>query len=147
SGLPLIHRVIGDAIKADFPIRPRLDSGPFDALRLVLRLAQRPDIEDSGRATRAAAVDTNARVAVWYPFFRINYLPALILVSRAGRHVRVVRAHALPLVSVELFKVEPFTVRAISQKYRILANAHGTINIATHNNVVIHADWQIPINS
>ena len=37
--LPLVLGIIGDAIEADFAIRPWLHTGPIDALRQILRLA------------------------------------------------------------------------------------------------------------
>src|SRR6185437_9872864 len=70
--LPLVLGVIGDAVEADLAVRPRLYAGPVDALRQVLRLAQRPDVDDAGRAAGAARVDTDADIAVRHPFLRVD---------------------------------------------------------------------------
>ena len=50
GGLPLVLGVIGDAVEADLAVRPGLHARPVDALREILRLAQRPDV-DHARAS------------------------------------------------------------------------------------------------
>ena len=51
-GLPLVLGVVGDAVEADLAVRPGLHAGPVDALRQVLRLAQRPDVDDARASGR-----------------------------------------------------------------------------------------------
>src|SRR6186997_155348 len=72
--LPLVLPIVGDAVEADLAVRPRLHAGPVDADREVLRLAQGPDVDHARRSTGAAAVDSDADVAVWHPFLRVNNL-------------------------------------------------------------------------
>ena len=58
--LPLVHRVIRDAVQADLAVRPRLHAGPVDAGRDVLRLARRPCFEIARRAAGAARIHPHA---------------------------------------------------------------------------------------
>src|SRR5262249_4430527 len=46
-GLPLVHRIIGDAVDADPAAAPGLRARPFDALIEILRFARRPHIESA----------------------------------------------------------------------------------------------------
>jgi hypothetical protein len=144
--LPLVLGIIGDAIEADFAVRPRLHAGPIDALRQILRLAQRPDVDDAKRATRAAAVDTDANIAVRHPFLRIDDLPVLIFVGRAGRHVRLVGAHSPPLIGVEIFEVQPLAVGPISHDHGIFAIGDRPVDVASQHQAVFHFDRHIPVD-
>ena len=45
--LPLVLGVVRDAVQSDLAVRPWLHAGPFDALRQILRLAERPDVDDA----------------------------------------------------------------------------------------------------
>jgi hypothetical protein len=144
--LPLVLGVIGDAVEPDLAVRPGLRAGPVDALRQVLRLAQRPDVDDASRAAGAAAIDANADVTVGHPFLRIDHLPALILVGRAGRHVRMIGAHAPPLIGVKVLEVQPLAVGPIGHDHRILAVAGRPIDVASQNDAVVHGDRHVPID-
>src|SRR5581483_9913935 len=62
--LPLVLRVIGNAVEADLAVRPGLRPGPFDAAGEVLRLPQGPDVDHAGRTAGAAAVDPDADITV-----------------------------------------------------------------------------------
>src|SRR5512139_3629996 len=72
--LPLVLGIIGDAVQADLAVRPRLYAGPFDALRKVEGLLQRPDVDHPRRTARAAAVDADAGIAVRHPFLGVDHL-------------------------------------------------------------------------
>src|SRR5271169_561726 len=52
--VPLVDAVIGNAVEADFAVRPRLDAGPFDAVVKILALARRKMIDHARRAAGAA---------------------------------------------------------------------------------------------
>src|SRR5262249_48397433 len=127
-------------------IRPRLHARPFDAEREILRLAQRPDVDHAGRAAGAAAVDAHADIAVRHPLLRIDHLPALVLVGRAGGHVGLVLAHALPLLAVEVLEVQPLAVGSIGEDHRILALFDRAIDVATQHDAVIHFDRHVPVD-
>src|SRR5712691_2927859 len=146
AGLPLVLRVVGDAVEPDLAVRPGLHARPFDAVRQVLRLAQRPDVDHAGRAAGAAAVDANADIAVRHPFLRIDHLPALILVGRAAGDVRVVLAHALPLLGIQVFEVQPFAVGPVGQDHRILAPLDRPVDIAAQHDAVVHLDRHVPVD-
>src|SRR5882757_4138610 len=79
--LPLVDRIVGDAIEADLAIRPGLDAGPFDTLIEVARLPGREMIDMAGRSSGAARVDAHADVAMRYPLLRVDHLPILIFVG------------------------------------------------------------------
>ena len=144
--LPLVLGVVGDAVQADLAVGPLLHAGPFDALCEVLRLAQRPDVDDAGRAPRAAAVDADADITVGHPFLRIDHLPALVLVGRAGRHIRMVFDHAFPLLGIEVFEVQPLAVGTVGQDDGILALLDRTIDVAAHDQAVVHLDRHVPVD-
>ena len=145
--LPLVLGIVGDAVEADLAVRPGLHARPVDALRKILCLAQRPDVDDAGRAPRAAAVDPDADVPVGHPFLRIDDLPALILVGRAGRHVGLVGAHAPPLVGVEVLEVQPLAVGPIGHDHRIFAVGDRPVDVASQHQAVVHRDRHVPIDS
>src|SRR6266567_4394561 len=68
--MPLIDAVVGNAGEADLAARPGLNAGPFDALIEVARFAWREVIDETGRAARAAGVDTHAGVTIGHPLLR-----------------------------------------------------------------------------
>ena len=144
--LPLVLTVIGDTIEADLAIRPRLHAGPIDALRQILCLAQRPDVDNTGRAACAAAVDTDANITVRHPFFRIDDLPALIFIGRIRRHVRLIGAHAIPLAFVKIRKVQPLAVWPQGHDHRILAFGNRSVDVAPQYQTIFHFDRHIPVN-
>src|SRR5665647_1003224 len=145
--LPLVLGIIGNAVETDLAVRPRLYAGPVDALRQILRLAQRPDVDNTGRAPGAAAVDTDTNVFVRHPFFRIDDFPALVLVGRTGRYVRLVGAHAPPLVRVKIIEVQPFAVWSVSHDDRKLAVGDRPVDIAPQYQPIVHRDRHVPIDS
>src|SRR5262249_58262715 len=105
--LPLIHRIVGDAVEPDLSVAPRLVRRPLHAVIEVLGLAGRPEVEVAGRATGTARVDADADVAVGHPLLGIDHFPVLVLVRRACGHVRMLLDHAAPLVGVEILEVQP----------------------------------------
>src|SRR5512144_65556 len=52
--LPLVDGVVRYPAQADLAVRPRLRSGPLDAVMEVLRFARRPMLDITGRAAAAA---------------------------------------------------------------------------------------------
>ena len=144
--LPLVLGVVGDAVQPDLAVRPGLHAGPFDAKRQVLRFAQRPDVDDAGRAAGAAAVDAHDRVAVRHPFLGIDHLPALVLVGRAGRNVGMDFAHPVPLLLVEVREVQPLAVGAVGQDHRIPALLDRTVDVAAQHQPVVHLDRHVPVD-
>src|SRR5262249_23443026 len=80
--LPLVHRVVGNAVDADLSVRPWLGGGPFDAVVEVLRLARIVMVELARRAAGAAAVDTDADETVRHPLLGIDHFPVHVLVGR-----------------------------------------------------------------
>src|SRR5207247_4193602 len=81
-GAPLVARIIGNAVHADFAAAPGLRCGPFHAPVDVARLARVVVAEIARRAPRAARIDADARIAVGHPFLRIDDLPVRVLVRR-----------------------------------------------------------------
>src|SRR5262245_27715356 len=145
--LPLVLAVIGDSVEADLPVRPRLHPAPPDPTRQSLPCAPRPDVADAGRAPGAATVHANTYISVGNPFFRVDHLPALILVGRPGWHIRVLLAHHSPLIRVEILEVQPFSVRAISHDHGVLALGDGTEHVGAQHESVIHRNRDIPVDS
>ena len=134
------------------PLRPTLPfdhdccAGPIDALRQILRLAQRPDVDDARRAAGAAAVDADANVAVRHPFLRIDHLPILIFVGRTSRHVRLVGAHAHPLVLVKILEQQPLAVGPIGHDHGIFAVGDRPVDVAAQDDAVFHFDRHVPVD-
>src|SRR5207245_5478360 len=87
ADLPLVGGEVGDAVQPDLAARPGLRRGPLDAVVEIARLARRPDVDDAGRAARAARIDAHADIAVGHPLLWIDELPALVLVARALEHL------------------------------------------------------------
>src|SRR5262249_235175 len=84
----------------DFSTRPRLRGGPLDAIVEIRSLARREMIDIAGRAAAAAGIHPDNGVTVRHPFLRIDHLPVLIQIARAGRDVRMILRHALPRRSI-----------------------------------------------
>ena len=147
GGLPLVLRVVGNAVEADLAVRPGLDAGPIDALLEVLRLAQRPDVDHALGAPGAAAVDADADVAVRHPLLGVDDLPALILVGGAGRHVRMAFAHPPPLVAVEVLEMQPLAVGAERHDHRIFALGDRPEDVAPEHDAVLHLDRHVPVDA
>src|SRR5215472_7733201 len=55
--LPLVHRIVGDAVDSDLAVAPDLRARPLHALVEVLRLARRPHVEMTRRTPGAARID------------------------------------------------------------------------------------------
>ena len=73
--VPLIDGIIGYAVQSDLAVGPGLRPRSFDRVVEILRLARREYVEVAWRATRAARIDADYRIAPWYPNFRIYRLP------------------------------------------------------------------------
>src|SRR2546425_12196736 len=99
----------------------------------------------SGRASGAARVDADAGIAVRHPLLRVDHFPVLVLVRRAPRDVWMLDRHALPLIGVEVFEVEPFAVRAVGQDDRALAPLQRPIDVGAKDEAVVHADRDVPV--
>src|SRR4029077_5280989 len=104
SHLPLVHRVIGNAVDADLAVAPGLRARPFDALIEILRFARRPHIEITWRAPCATRVDAHTDIAVRHPFLRIDELPVLISVARSIQHFWCSLDQARPVALVALLE-------------------------------------------
>src|SRR5215472_3296609 len=79
--MPLVDRVVGDAVEADLAGAPGLDARPLDTVVKIFGLARRKVIDVSGRAAAATRVYARADVIVGHPLFRIDDFPVLILVA------------------------------------------------------------------
>ncbi len=144
--LPLVHRVVRDAVDADLAVRPRLHARPFDARGNVLRLARRPHFQIARRAPGAARVDAQADIAVRHPFLRVEQLPVLVLVAGAFEHVRRRRDDAQPRALVGLLHGEALGVRPIAQDHRIFAVRDRPEHIGAQHDAVVHRDRRIPVD-
>src|SRR5213075_2817577 len=100
----------------------------------------------AGRTPGAATVDADDDIIVRHPLFRIDHLPALILVGRAGRHVGADFAHPLPLLAVEIVEVQPLAVRAVGHDDRIAALLDRPVDVAAKNDAVVHLDRHVPVD-
>ena len=145
--LPLVHRVVGDAVQPDLAVTPGLLGRPLDAVVEVLGLAGRPDVEVPGRAAGAARVDADADVAIRYPLLRVDHFPVLVLVRRSSGHVGMLLDHPAPLVGVEILEVEPLPVRAVGQDDRVLAVGRRTKHVGAQDEAVVHADGHVPVDA
>ncbi len=70
--LPLVHRIVRDAVQADLAVRPRLRAGPVDAERDVLRFARRPHLEIALGAAGAAGIHPHQHIALGTHFSGSN---------------------------------------------------------------------------
>ena len=145
--LPLVDGVVGDAAQADFAVRPRLHARPFDAVMKILGFARRPVLDVARRAAAAARIDAHDGIAVRNPLFRIADFPALVLVGRAGHHVRLLLLHALPGGLVAVFEVKPLAVRAVAEQNRITAFLDWPEHVAAQHEPVVHLDRHVPIDA
>ena len=145
--LPRVHRVIGDAVDAHLATGPRLHARPVDALREVLRLARSPQLDVPRRAAAATRIHAHARVAFRHPLLRVDDLPVLVTVARAGRHFRMLRDHLVPAGLVELLEVQPLRVRAVGDDHGILALGDRPIDVAAKHDAIVHRDRYVPVDS
>src|SRR5215831_1613041 len=145
--VPLIDRVVGDAVEPDLAVRPRLHAGPFDAVVKILRFPGREMIDKAGRAPAAARVDAHAGVVVRDPFLGIDHLPALVKVARSGGDVGVRVGHALPGARIAIMKSKALRIGAVAQDHRIAAILHRTKDISAQHHAVVHRDWYVPIDA
>jgi hypothetical protein len=119
--VPLVHRVIRNAVHADLAGAPILRRGPFDADVDVARLARRERIEITRRAAGAAGVDADNDVAVGHPLFGVDHLPVLIFVARSFRDLGESRNHAVPRIGITFLEGQPLAEGAVAQDDRITA--------------------------
>ena len=143
---PLIHRVIGDAVDADFAVAPRLRARPFDALIKILRFARRPDVEEPGRSSGAARIDTQTDIAVRHPFLRIDQFPVLIFVARTLQHLGRRFDEPRPIALVAFLERQSLGVRPVTENDRIPAFGDGTEHVGAQHHAVIHRDRRVPID-
>ena len=146
SDMPLVHRQVGNAIEADFTVRPGLHAGPFDAVVEVLGFARREMIDDAGRTAATAGVDTNTYVIVRDPLLRIDDFPVLILIGRTGRDVGMFVRHAVPGARIAVLEGEVLGVGAVGDQDRIAAFFHRAKNIGAEHDAVVHFDRHVPID-
>ena len=144
--LPLVHRVIGDAVQADLAVRPRLHAGPVDADRDVLRLARRPGFQVARRAAGAARIDAHQHVAVRHPFLGVEQLPVLVLVAGAFEHLGRRLDDAQPRALVALLHGQPLGIGPVAQDHRIFAVRDRPEHVGAQHDAVVHLDRGIPID-
>ena len=72
----LAHAKVGNAVKPDAAVGPRLHARPFDEVIIVLRLFVREQIAGSFRCPAAAQVGIHHDVAARNPYARVGCLPA-----------------------------------------------------------------------
>ncbi len=145
--VPLVDGVIGDAVEADLAVAPGLFGGPFDAVVEILRLARREMVDVTGRAAAAAGVDAHAGIAVRHPFLRVDHLPVLVLVGRAGGHVRVLLGHPVPGAGIALLEGEALAVGPIGQDHRIAAVLGRAEHVGPQHQPVVHLDRHVPVDA
>ena len=145
--VPLIDGVIRNTVEADLAVRPRLRSGPLDAVVEIFGFARREMVDETGRAPAAARVDTHAGIVMRHPFLRIDHLPALVEVARSGGHVRVRVGHALPGARVAVLKSEALGIGAVAQDDRIAAVLHRTKDVGAQHEAIIHLDRDVPVDA
>ena len=144
--LPLVHGVVGDTVEADLAGAPGLLCRPFDAEVEILGLPRRPGVEIPRRPAAAAGIDAHADIPVGHPLFRIDDLPALVLVGRTRRHIRVLRGHDPPLVGVAVREAQPLAVGTVRQDDRIPPLRDRPIDVRAQDEAVIHGDRHIPVD-
>src|SRR3990170_3637070 len=140
ADLPLVHRVVRDAVDADLAAAPGLCAGPLDAIVKVPRLTRRPAVEHARRTAGAARVDAHADVAVRHPLLRIDEFPVLVIVGgtfeRAGDRLDQPR----PLALVAFPEIQALGIRPVAQYYRVLAVSDRTKYVRPQNNTFIGPD-------
>ena len=144
--LPLVHRVIRDAVQADLAVRPRLHAGPVDAGGDVLGLARRPRLQVARRAAGAARIHPQADIAVRHPLLGIEQLPVLVLVAGALQHLGRRLDDAEPLALVALLHRQALGIRPVAHDHRILAVRDRAEHVGAQGHAVVHLDRRIPID-
>src|SRR5205807_9558736 len=144
--LPLVDRIVGDAVEADLAVAPWLDSGPLDAVVKIFSLARREMIDVTRRAAAASRIYAYANVTIRHPLLRIDDFPVLIFIGRACYNVRVLRGYALPLVRITVLKGKPFRVGAVAEDDRILTVHDRVVDIGAKDEAVVHRDRQAPVD-
>src|SRR5262245_57552476 len=79
--MPLVDRVVGDAVEPDLAGAPGWDARPLGTVVNTFGLAWRKVIDVSRRAAAAGRVHARADETVGHPLFRIDDFPVLILVA------------------------------------------------------------------
>src|SRR5437773_12419178 len=144
--LPLVDRIVGDAVEPNLAVAPWLDPGPLDAVVKIFSLARREMVDVTRRAAAASRIDAYANVAIRHPLLRIDDFPVLILIARACYNVRVLRGHALPLVRITVLKGKPFRVGAVAEDDRILTVHDRAVDIGAKDEAVVHRDRHAPVD-
>ena len=142
--VPLVHRVIRDAIQPDLARAPRLPGCPLDAFIQVAGLPRRVWVEQARGAPRAAGVHPHAGVAIGDPLLRVNDLPVLVLVARATRHIRVLPGHELPLIGIPVLEGQPLGVWAVGQDHRMAPGPGRAEDVRAQHDAVVHGHRDIP---
>jgi hypothetical protein len=145
--VPLVDAVVRDAVEPDLAVRPRLNTGPFDAVVEVLRLPRREMIDITGRAAGAARIHAHARIAVRHPFLRVDHLPALIEVRGSRRDVGMLFHHALPRARVTILEREAFGVRPVGENDGMPVLLDRPEHVGAQHEAVVHGDRHIPVDA
>jgi hypothetical protein len=104
GGVPLVDRVVGDAVETHETGAPRLSPCPLDARHHVVGLSRGEDVQVAGGSTGAPGVDTDHDIAVGNPLLRVDDFPVLVDVARPGGDVWVLARHDPPLVRVSVLE-------------------------------------------
>ena len=123
--MPLIDRVIGNAVQTDIAVGPGLNAGPLDALVEVSRLARREVIDITGRSAGSPGVHAYTDIAKRNPFFRVNHFPVLVFIGRSERDVRVTCDHVLPGARIAFLKGQSLRVDRRSEARADFPSATG----------------------
>src|SRR5437879_6413809 len=145
--MPLIDRVVRDAIETYLPLAPWLDSRPLYALVEIHGLAWGKMIDIPRGTAATTRVDAHADVAIGHPLLRIDNFPALVFVRRARRNVRVLHGHSFPLVRITVLEGKPFGVGAVAQNSRVFSVGNRPKDIGAQDEAVIHRNWHVPVNA
>jgi hypothetical protein len=120
---------------------------PFDAVVKILRLLWTPERHVPGGGTSPTGVDTDAYVALWDPFLRINDFPVLVLVGGVGCDIRMLFRHDIPGGLVAILKGEALSIGAITHDDRVLAWLDGPKDIGEKFKAITGGNADIPINT
>ena len=144
---PLVARVVGNAVEPDLAVAPGLNRRPFDAQVEVTRLARIVVGQVSRRAARTSGVDADADIAVRHPLLRIDHLPVLVLVGRAGERVRILARHDVPGRLVAFLEGEALAVRPVGHQHRVAALGDRPEDVGAQHQPVVHGDGHIPVDA
>src|SRR5450759_1109651 len=146
ADLPLVHRVVRDAVDANLAVAPGLCAGPFNAIVKVPRFAWRPAVDHAWRTAGAARIDTHTDVAVRHPLLRVDQFPVLVIVAGSCERVRDRLDQPRPLALVALPEIQTLGIRSVTQYYRVFAVSEWAEHIRAQDGSVVRLDRGVPVD-